>query len=135
MKTKPKKSPSNAITSLPPSPDDERRGRMIRYALAMLIRLVCVIVAFVVPFGWWTILPAVGAVVLPYIAVVLANVGQEGDHGEVETVGGIEVYRPENVYRPDGDQRPGGEQTDHRRDGAAQPGHDRPEGVRPENDR
>jgi hypothetical protein len=45
---------------------------MIRYAVAMGIRGVCVLLLFVVP-GWWRLLPLVGAVVLPYIAVVLAN--------------------------------------------------------------
>lgn len=89
------KKTTNAITSLPPSPDEERHGRMIRYSLAMFIRLVCVIVAFLIPFGWWTALPAVGAIVLPYIAVVLATVGSEGPQGQVVRPGGVEIYRPE----------------------------------------
>ncbi|MGA1811824.1 MULTISPECIES: DUF3099 domain-containing protein [unclassified Frondihabitans] len=89
------KKTTNAITSLPPSPDEERHGRMIRYSLAMFIRLVCVIVAFLIPFGWWTALPAVGAIVLPYVAVVLATVGSEGPQGQVVRPGGVEIYRPE----------------------------------------
>ncbi|BDZ50589.1 hypothetical protein GCM10025867_28300 [Frondihabitans sucicola] len=102
MKIKTKKSDTSlAITTLPPSPDEERHGRMIRYSLAMLIRLICVILAFVIPFGWWTLLPAIGAVVLPYVAVVLANVGQEGARRTVERPGAVEVYRPENVYHPE----------------------------------
>lgn len=94
MRTTTKKT-TNAITSLPPSPDEERHGRMLRYSLAMFIRLVCVILAFVIPFGWWTWLPAVGAVVLPYVAVVLATVGSEGPQGQVIRPGGVELYRPE----------------------------------------
>ena len=62
----------NAITELPLSPDDERRTRMIRYSIAMGIRLVCLILAVVIP-DWWRIIPIVGAIVLPYIAVVVAN--------------------------------------------------------------
>lgn len=46
---------------------------MLKYSITMGIRLVCIIVCFFVP-GYWVIIPAVGAIVLPYIAVVLANV-------------------------------------------------------------
>lgn len=101
MKTKTQSVTANTITSLPPSPDEERHGRMIRYCLAMLVRLVCIIVAFLVP-GWWALVPAIGAVVLPYIAVVLANVGHEGLRGEVTRPGGVEVYRPQaqGAYMP-----------------------------------
>jgi predicted tellurium resistance membrane protein TerC len=107
MKTKTKNPSANAITSLPPSPDEERRGRMIRYSLAMLVRLVCIIVAFLVP-GWWALVPAIGAIVLPYVAVVLANVGHEGPRAVVERPGGLEIYRPqattsENQTRPGAD--------------------------------
>lgn len=62
-----------SITSLPRSPEDDRRARMVKYSVTMGIRLVCIFVCFLVP-GYWIIIPAIGAVVLPYIAVVLANV-------------------------------------------------------------
>jgi len=48
------------------------RQRMIKYALAMGIRLVCLIMIFVVD-GWLKILMVAGAVFLPWIAVVIAN--------------------------------------------------------------
>lgn len=99
MKIRTKKTSANAITSLPPSPYDERRGRMIRYSLAMLVRLVCIIVAFLVP-GWWALAPAIGAIVLPYVAVVLANVGAEGQRGDVQRPGGVELYRPQQADAP-----------------------------------
>ena len=67
MRTKP-----TAITELPQSPDEERRSRMIRYTVAMGIRLVCIVLALVVP-DWWRVIPIIGAVALPYIAVVIAN--------------------------------------------------------------
>lgn len=41
--------------------------------LAMILRLVCLYACFFVP-GWWVIIPVVGVVVLPLIAVALANV-------------------------------------------------------------
>jgi hypothetical protein len=62
-----------SITSLPRSPEEDRRARMVKYSITMGIRLVCIFVCFLVP-GYWIILPAVGAIVLPYVAVVLANV-------------------------------------------------------------
>lgn len=62
-----------SITSLPERPDDERRRRMVNYSIAMGIRVVCVILCVFVR-GWWLVLPLLGAVVLPYVAVVLANV-------------------------------------------------------------
>lgn len=64
---------STTITSLPRSPEDDRRARMIKYSITMGIRLVCVILCIFVR-GWWLLLSATGAVILPYIAVVLANV-------------------------------------------------------------
>lgn len=73
-----------SITTLPESPDAGRHRRMIQYGVAMGIRVLCVIACFFV-HGWWLFVPIVGAVVLPYIAVVLANVGQQG---------------PETVLRP-----------------------------------
>ena len=63
-----------SITSLPESPEDDRHRRMIRYLIAMVIRVICIILCFFV-HGWWLLLPIIGAVVLPYVAVILANVG------------------------------------------------------------
>jgi hypothetical protein len=63
---------TTAITELPPSPDDERRTRMIRYTVAMSIRVVCLALVVIVP-DWWKLIPALGAVALPYFAVVVAN--------------------------------------------------------------
>jgi len=51
----------------------ERRRRAIHYSIAMAIRLVCVILCLFVT-GWWLVVPVLGAVVLPYVAVVLVNV-------------------------------------------------------------
>ncbi|MHA6668152.1 DUF3099 domain-containing protein [Homoserinimonas sp. A447] len=62
-----------SITSLPRSPEEDRRARMLKYSVTMGIRLVCIFVCFLVP-GYWIIIPAIGAIVLPYVAVVLANV-------------------------------------------------------------
>lgn len=84
---------SNTITSLPPSPADDRHGRMVKYSVAMGVRIVCLVLCFAFPVGWWTLLPILGAVLLPYYAVVLANVGHERG-GDVEAPSGVvELYR------------------------------------------
>ncbi|MDO9590854.1 MAG: DUF3099 domain-containing protein [Microcella sp.] len=64
--------PSSAITSLPMPPDEERKARMVKYATAMGVRMICIGACFVVP-GWWLLIPALGAIVLPYFAVIAAN--------------------------------------------------------------
>jgi predicted tellurium resistance membrane protein TerC len=69
-----RKSPEQSVTSLPPSPDEDRRARFRRYTIAMVVRLGCFILCFFV-HGWWLALVIVAALVLPYVAVVLANTG------------------------------------------------------------
>lgn len=45
----------------------------------MGVRVLCfILMVFVQPFGWWTWVFGAGAIFLPYIAVVLANVGEDG---------------------------------------------------------
>lgn len=77
-----------SITTIAESPDDERKRRMTRYLIAMIIRVICLILCLFVQ-GWWLLLPIIGAVVIPYIAVVLANVGHGSDAGPVERPGAI----------------------------------------------
>lgn len=85
--------PSSAITSLPTSPDDERRTRMIKYAAAMGVRMICIAACFVTP-GWWLLIPAFGAVVLPYFAVVAANTVVNRAGPAVERPGALLPYSP-----------------------------------------
>src|SRR3990170_5365142 len=66
----------SAITALPRSPQDDRRSRMTNYLIAMGIRTVCVVLCFFAQ-GWWLAVTVLGAIVLPYLAVVIANVGAE----------------------------------------------------------
>lgn len=71
-----------SATALPTSPEDDRKHRMRAYSTAMSLRMVCLVLVFFVP-GWWKVVFGVGAVVLPYIAVVLANVGAKGANSAV----------------------------------------------------
>lgn len=74
-----------SITSLAESPDEERNRRMVQYAVAMGIRVVCVFLCFFLQ-GWWLILPAIGAIVLPYFAVVIANASRRAPAEPVASV-------------------------------------------------
>jgi len=56
----------------------EQTGRTRRYLISMGIRTACVLGAIVVP-GWPRWFLIAGAVILPYLAVVVANAGREND--------------------------------------------------------
>lgn len=82
----------SSITALPMSPQDDRRARMTKYLIAMGVRLVCIAMCFLVQ-GWWLAVFALGAIVLPYFAVVLANVGYK-EAGTVVRPGSMVPVRP-----------------------------------------
>lgn len=69
------------ITSAPAGGHVDRDARFVRYAWQMGIRTVCFILAFFTS-GWLQIVFFALAIVLPYIAVVLANAGTVSN-GEV----------------------------------------------------
>jgi hypothetical protein len=81
---------AQSITTVSESPDDERRSRMLKYTLAMTIRVVCIVAAMFVE-GWLMWLAFAGAIFLPYFAVVLAN-AQGPKPGEISKV--TQVIRP-----------------------------------------
>ena len=81
----------HSITALPVAPEAERRTRMLKYSMAMGVRIVCIGLCFVTP-GWWLLLPATGAVLLPYFAVVVAN-------QVVKTPSTTQAYNPGAIVR------------------------------------
>jgi predicted tellurium resistance membrane protein TerC len=72
-----------SVTSIGINPEQERRVRFVKYTIAMIVRVICILLAVVVPLGWLTLIFAIGAIFLPYFAVVLANV--EGANSEDKT--------------------------------------------------
>lgn len=74
--TKNKKESVQSVTSVPVSPDEERDARFKKYAIAMTIRTVCVVLLVFVE-GWMLLFVAIGAIFLPYFAVVTANARSE----------------------------------------------------------
>jgi hypothetical protein len=63
---------------------------MLKYTLAMTIRVVCIVVAMFVD-GWLMWLAFAGAIFLPYFAVVLAN-AQGPKPGEISRV--TQIIKP-----------------------------------------
>ncbi len=74
------------ITSAQFSLSADQSARQRRYLISMIIRTVCFILAVVLPspIRWFALL---GAVTLPYFAVVIANASRE-NVGEGESVVG-----------------------------------------------
>ena len=66
-----------SVTSVPESLAEEQAGRIRRYLLTMAVRTVCFVLAAVTatqgaPWWLWGSF-AIAAILLPYVAVVLAN--------------------------------------------------------------
>lgn len=61
---------------------------MIKYTIAMSIRVACIF-AMLFAQGWWLVVCAAGAIFLPYVAVVLANVSGPSRSAEVLRPGGL----------------------------------------------
>lgn len=65
------------VTAARGSHSDDVGRRMRTYGISMGVRTLCVLAAVLSFPHWWAWLFVPGAVVLPYVAVVLANVGGE----------------------------------------------------------
>jgi hypothetical protein len=65
-----------SITSAGASLSKDQSGRAKRYFISMMVRTLCFILSVILPspYRWFTL---VGAVFLPYVAVVIANAGRE----------------------------------------------------------
>ena len=88
----PRRSRVHLVTQARPSLSDDISYRQRRYLLMMGIRAVCFVIAvvmFVNHLGWLVVIPAVGAIVIPYFAVVFANGGREPSNTR-----GFMEYRP-----------------------------------------
>jgi hypothetical protein len=75
---------------------------MIKYTIAMSIRVVCLVLMLFV-HGWWLALCVAGAIILPYVAVVLANVGTTEKGADVMRPGALVPLR-EQTPRPTTDE-------------------------------
>jgi hypothetical protein len=90
---------AQSATSLPEAPRDDEHRRSSRYLVMMGIRIACFILMVVItPYGWYTWVFGVAACVLPYFAVVLANVGSD--------VARTAVVNPERALPATASERP-----------------------------
>jgi hypothetical protein len=69
------------ITTASASRDEDIAARQKRYLLAMGFRTVCFVAAIFVTTGWLRVLLIIAALVLPYVAVVMANAGSSKSDG------------------------------------------------------
>ena len=64
---------------------------MIKYSITMGIRMVCIVLMLFV-HGWWLLVCAAGAIVLPYFAMIIANVHGTGETSTVVRPGAVQLY-------------------------------------------
>lgn len=108
----PRRDQAYLVTEAPQSRAAELRQRERRYFLMMGIRVVCFIVTvimFLNHAGWLTVIPAIGAIALPYFAVVVANTKTSGSPSRFRP---YQPNLPERYVPPSeddaGDGAPGG---------------------------
>ena len=83
---KPRSDQAYLVTEARESRSAEISQRERRYLLLMGIRVVCFIITVVLVVnhvGWLAVLPAAGAIVLPYFAVVVANARRQTGTGSL----------------------------------------------------
>lgn len=88
-----------SITSAREPLSDDIARRTNRYLWQMSIRVVCFVGALLVDH-WTRWLLVAGAVVLPYVAVVLANAGQDRPETGFSPVGPAELPPGQRTTRP-----------------------------------
>lgn len=109
--------PVHSITDAPVKHSVEQRQRMVRYSIAMSIRLVCFIAAAVVAVvweTWWAMALVAAATVLPYTAVVSANAGgdrymaarQSAEQPQAQLSSSHEEPEPRQWWEPEDDDDP-----------------------------
>ena len=98
---------SYSVTSAGQSAAEDRAHRMRFYFISMSLRVVCVASLFFVRDWFWAIVCIVGAVVFPYIAVMVGNaVGPTSDGARPDAPSPAELMPPEasseEASRPSG---------------------------------
>lgn len=97
-----------SITETAPAHSVEMHGRMVKYATAMGIRIVCLGLIFVFD-GWFKLIPVIGAVILPWIAVVIANGGADTSNLGTDTLldqAPVAEIETGTVFTDDAEQEP-----------------------------
>lgn len=74
------------ITDARRSHAEDMHDRFVKYTVSMSVRMVCIVLAIVL-HGWLQWVMIAGAVVLPYVAVLIANAGREQNDPAPDTWG------------------------------------------------
>src|ERR1700759_4788463 len=87
---------------------EDIRYRQSRYLIMMGIRVICFVIAiilYIAHMRWLKIVPAIGAIFIPYFAVVFANGGREPDNirGFVEYHTSLPPQRDRRSDKPSDD--------------------------------
>jgi type III secretory pathway component EscV len=94
--------PVHTITGAQRALSKEQSDRTRRYLISMGIRTACVIAAIIVP-GWPRWVFIAGAVILPYLAVVVANAGRTTDEaGELGVLAQPQIALPSKAAALEG---------------------------------
>jgi hypothetical protein len=106
--SRPRRDPAYVVTEARTGHSADIAYRERRYLIMMGIRTVCFLTAllmFVNHLGWLTAIPLVGALVIPYFAVIFANGGREPGAAR-----GFRQYEPNlpERYVPPPDAEPPG---------------------------
>lgn len=96
------------VTQAQPPLSADIAARQRRYLIMMGIRIGCFVLTialFAAGAGWFAAIPAVGAIAIPYFAVVIANGGRE-----LASTRGFREYQPRlpDRYSPPDHGWPGG---------------------------
>ena len=97
--TRHSKAESIRITTARKSVPDDQAVRVRGYVISMSIRIACFVLACLTFF--WLDWPAlawvlvVGALIIPYLAVVFANGGREPNEDPPDTLGSFHADRPQ----------------------------------------
>lgn len=76
---------THVVTNLEQSPQEERKRRFVIYTISMIIRFACV-ASVVFTSGVWQWICGIGAVFLPYFAVVVGNNVGAKTHKQAQVV-------------------------------------------------
>jgi hypothetical protein len=88
----PRRERAQLVTEARRSRSDDIAYRQRRYLIMMGVRALCFVAAvlmFVNHLGWLTAIPAIGAIIIPYFAVIFANGGREPN-----VTRGFRAYEP-----------------------------------------
>jgi hypothetical protein len=94
------------ITTASRSAAEDIAARQKRYVLAMGFRTVCFVAAIFVTITWARVVLIVAALVLPYVAVVMANAGASKSDGFALVNGASGVQELPGGTGPDTESRP-----------------------------